>query len=318
MDFKTKIKVAILDFLKKNGKKILIILAIWGIVFLINQFLKSRPKQLEISNSYKPNNPVIDITKDVPKKYIDSIYTTIEKYVDYCNKKEYENAYNMLYEDCKEYNFNNKLQNFVYYVDSIFPEEKIFSIQNFSNVGNVYIYDLTLTQDIEATGTSDGYDPYKERIALIEDNGSFKISTQSYIGRKSYNLIYEDDYIKVKVNYKDMGYSKEEYHLTVTNKTDSFVIISDGSVKSEVTLDLGDQERNATNVLNMLNYLKANETKDFQFIFTKFFDDNKEPEELKLNLIRVADKYKPEEEEDVTQDAYKVYSANIKLNNNAN
>ena len=311
MNFRTRIKTSIVDFFKNHGKKLLIIFIVWIIIILINQYLKNRPKEIEISNSYKPNNPIIDITKDVPKKYIDKIYATVEQFVDYCNKKEYENAYNMLYDDCKEYNYENNLLVFKSYVDTIFPEEKTFSIQNFSNVGNVYIYDLTLLQDIEATGTTDGYEPYTERIALIEYEGEFKLSLQSYIGKQTYSSIYEDDYIKVKVKSKDMGYSSEEYHITVSNKTDSYIIISDGSVKNEVTLDIGDQERNATNVLNNINYVSPNGTKDMDFVFTKFFDDNKDPNELRLNLIRVMNVYDGEEE--TTSNSDKVYSANIKL-----
>ena len=111
----------------------------------------------------------------------------------------------MLTEECKEYLYGG-LDLFKEYVDSIFTTTKIYNLQNYSNVDGIYIYDIVITDDIESTGTTGGYEPYKEKIAVRKENNIFKISNQGFIRTQEYNKVAEDDYLRVTVNSKDMSY----------------------------------------------------------------------------------------------------------------
>lgn len=192
-------------------------------------------------------------------------------------------------------------------------------MQNYSNVGKIYIYTLTILDDIEATGTTnsdDGegnYEKYQEKIALKKVDNEFKISNNNFIQTEEVNKTTEDDYLKITVTSKDESYSMEGYNLTITNKTNGYALISDGTVNNEVQLDIGDQQRKALNISNGQFYVGPGETKKMTFIFRKYFDDGKDGTEIRLNLIRLLKTFKGEDGEDTVQNASKVYSLNVKL-----
>ena len=311
MNLNARITIAIKNFFKKYGRIILIVFVIWLIVFIINQHLKNLPKEIKLDTTYEPDTPIIDDGGNVPKRYQENINTTIDKYFKYCNSKEYENAYNMLTEDCKKYLYGD-ISLFTEYVDSIFNTNKTYNIQNYSNVNDIYIYDINILDDIESTGTTGGYEPYKEKIALrIEDN-EFKISNQGFIESKVYNKVSEDDYLRITVKSKDISYRKEGYNVTIQNKSDKYIDIIDNSLNAEVTLNLGDQKRSVTNYSNAMLVLNPNSTEDIVFIFDKFYDDQKEPTQLCLETIRILDNYIINME-NTNEQAERVYSHNISL-----
>ena len=126
----------------------------------------------------------------------------------------------MLTEDCKSYLYSNSIDEFREYVDEVYNKSKIYNIQNYSNVGNVYIYNIRIIDDIMSSGTTGGYETYQEKIALMSENGEMKIANQGYIGKEIFsNIVGEDDYLKVKVLSKNMSYAREEYTVQINNKT---------------------------------------------------------------------------------------------------
>ena len=48
MNFKTKMTLAIRDFIKDYGKPTLIVLAVWFIIFTLNQYLITKPKEIKL------------------------------------------------------------------------------------------------------------------------------------------------------------------------------------------------------------------------------------------------------------------------------
>ena len=59
MNNRAKIRIAIRNFFKSQGRIIFVIFIIWLIVFLINQYLKSIPKEIQMSNTYTPDSPIV-------------------------------------------------------------------------------------------------------------------------------------------------------------------------------------------------------------------------------------------------------------------
>ncbi len=312
MNLNGKITIAIRNFFKKYGRIILIVLVIWLIVFIINQYLKKYPKEKSMINTYKPDSPIINDGGSVPKKYVENINQTVEKYFNYCNTKNYEQAYNILTDQCKEYLYDNDLLLFQEYVDSIFTQNKIYNLQNYSNIDDIYVYDLVILDDIESTGTTEGYEPYKEKIALRKEGNEFRISNQGYIESKTYTKFAEDENLKVTIKSKDISYSREGYNVTLTNKTDKYLVLSDNTLRKEITLNLGDQKRGVINYANTSLVLSPGETRDEVFIFDKFYDDQKDPTEICIEDVRILDEYF-ENDEDTAGNASRMYSYTIKL-----
>lgn len=312
MNLNGRITIAIRNFFKKYGRIILIVFVIWLIIFLINQYLKKFPKEASLINTYAPDSPIIDDGGSVPKKYVETINQTVETYFNYCNTKNYEQAYNMLTDQCKEYLYGNDISLFQEYVDSIFTQSKIYNLQNYSNIEDTYVYDLVILDDIESTGTTEGYEPYKEKIALRKEDNDFKISNQGFIESITYNKVAEDENLKVTVKSKDVSYTREGYNVTITNKTDKYIVLVDNTLNKEITLNLGDQKRGAVNYSNASLVLDPGETTKEVFIFDKFYDNQKDPIEISLEDVRILDEY-TETNEDTAGTASRMYSYNIAL-----
>lgn len=310
MNFNSRITIAISRFFRKHGTLILVIFVVWLALFLINQHLKRQPREIASTNTYTPDRAIMDENGNVPTKYRDEIKSVIQRYFDYCKSHDYTSAYNLLTTDCKEFLYNNNIAIFQDYISSIVDETKTYYIQNYSNADDVYIYDLHILDDIEITGGTGGYSEHKEKIAIKKENSEFKISNQGYIGKKSVEVSEEDENMKIRVVSKDISYQKEAYNLSITNKTDKFILISDGTYTDSVTLNLGDQKRNATNTASTTFLITPNTTKNLSFVFDKFADDEKKPTELNLNDVRIYDTYNTSLS---AQDASKLYSINISL-----
>ncbi len=310
----TRILLAIRDFWKKHWKVIIIVIVIWVALIIINTYLKNRPEENIALNTYEPDEPVIDFGDEVPEEKKDEVNNIIDTFFNYCNNKEYLNAYNMLTSDCQSYMYNNSVDSFAEYVDSIYTTKKIYNIQNYSNVNNVYIYDMNILDDIMATGTTGGYGKYKEKIALIDVNGEMKVSNQGYIGKATFkNVTGEDQNVKISVLNKNMSYEREEYEVEITNKTDGYILIGNGNVANEITLNLGDQSRPALGIINSNILLAPGQSGIYYLLFDKYFDDGKNPTELDFNLVRVYGNNQDVAEEGLSENANTSYSINIPL-----
>lgn len=315
MNLNSKISIAVTRFFKRYGRLIIIVLIVWIIVVLINTYLKNHKKNNNsLANAYTPDVAVMDDGDlSVPQKYRTDVKQTIDTYFKYCNSQEFENAYNMLSDDCKTFLYQNNLQNFENYVKDIYTGDKKYYIQNYSNIGNKYIYEIHVIDDIEKTGGTGGYKENAEKITVIRNKNDYKISNQGYIENRKYdNIISQTEDMVVKVISKDISYGKEAYNLEITNKTDKYILISDGTYSDEVTLNITDQKRKATNTQNATFLIGPNSTKSLTFIFEKFADDEKEPTEINFNDVRIYEQYntslKPENAENL-------FSFNIKLKN---
>lgn len=310
----TRILLAIRDFWKKYWKYIVIIAVIWIGVIIINNYLKNLPEENIVANTYTPDLPIMDTGESVPEEQREEVNVVIDTFFNYCNSKQYQNAYDMLTTDCKEYVYSDSLAEFKQYVDNLFTTTKIYNIQNYSNVGDVYIYDINILDDILSTGTTGGYQTHREKIALIEEDSTLKISNQGYIGKTMFsNVTGEDQYVKIDVLYKNMSYDREEYAVEITNKTDGYIVLGNGAAANEITLNLGDQMRPALDIVNNNLIIPPGRTTNYFLLFDKYYDDNKNPTELNFNLIRLYGNDAETAQEGSTQNSNLTYSMNVTL-----
>lgn len=281
---------------------------------MINTYLKNRPEEIIATNTYTPDTPVMDTGESVPETVREEVNNTIDTFFNYCNSKQYKSAYDMLTTVCQEYMYSDSLSEFMEYVDSVYTSQKIYNIQNYSNVNDVYIYDINILDDILSTGTTGGYETYKEKIALIEENGVMKISNQGYIGKTTFsNVTGEDQYVKISIMDKNMSYQREEYAVEISNKTDGYLVIGNGNLANEITLNLGDQTRPALDIINNPIILAPGQTTNYFLLFDKYYDDGKTPTEMSFNLIRVFGNDEDLANEGLSSNAYVSYSMNIPL-----
>ena len=285
-DFKLKTN----RFFKKYGKIIAIVAFIWLFIIMVNKFLGDNEVNTKPTTTYEPHVSVLNENSNAPKKVQNSIEEFIEQYVEYCNNGEYENAYNMISDDCKNDNFNTLYQ-FESYVSNKFTNKKIYSIQNYSNFNGKYIYSIKLYDDILATGlTNSSYKYHEEKVtASYDEDKNIVFSVGNFIEKKDIKSVQENDYLKVDVKSKRVRYEFEIYEVKLTNRSEKTIVIENGYVDDEVLLDIGADLRTELDRKDII--LQPNVSKTVNIIFNKFFDDGRDAKYLIFNSIRVVENY---------------------------
>ena len=131
LDFRLKVR----KFFREHKRVIIIIVIIWGLIIAINYFLKGKQEPVKPITTYDPHSPVMDETDKVPDEYKEPINNLIDNYVNYCNNKEYENAYNLLSNEFKS-KYCNTLDGFKSYVDEISLKNDIIPVNKLDNCPN--------------------------------------------------------------------------------------------------------------------------------------------------------------------------------------
>lgn len=306
LDFRLKVR----KFFREHKRVIIIIVIVWGLVIAINYFLKGKQDPVKPITTYDPHSPVMDETGKVPEEYKEPINNLIDNYINYCNNKEYENAYNLLSNEFKG-KYCKTLDEFKSYVDELFDEKKIYNIQNYSNVNNVYVYQLRLLEDILATGTTDGYDYKEEKVVIKEEDGVLKLSLNGYIGEEQLGIIAEDEYMRVNIVKKTIKYDTETYTIEFKNKTNNYIKIADNTQSNEVVLQVGNDKRKAQNLENGNIIVIPNYTYTREITFNKRFDTGEDATAVMFDAIRVL----PEFSSNIDK-AIKLYSLTINLQPN--
>lgn len=310
-----KLRLKVRNFFKKYKNKIFIVLVIWIIILAINYLLGHQKQKVVLNTTYAPHNVVLLSDSEVPENLQNPIEDLIDDYVNKCNKKDYKAAYELLTEECKTHAFNNSLEKFTKYIDSIFAQEKRYSIQNYSNISEQYIYNLKLLNDIITTGlTNESYAYYEEKIAIKKENGQLKLSVNDYMGSKELKNVAEDDYLKIRIESKEQYYDHEIYTVKATNKSDKTAIIFDGLAGEEIYL-VSETDRRALLNADTSLVLIPGETKTAKLTFSKYYDETIPADQIIFNKIRLLTDYtgnEPTEEEQLNK-AERVYSINIQV-----
>ncbi len=293
MEYWTQLRLKASNYVRRNRKKIIILLILWLVVIAVEYYLRNH-QVITLdppSTTYNPYNTVMSNDQEVPKEYQEPISNLIDQYFNYCNNGEYENAYNLITEECRKKNYPT-LEQFQGYVDKVFEgKKKIYNIQSYSTVDNKYIFNIRILDDILANGTNDGYYYYEEKFVLIEENGEFKLSIAEYIGDEDPEISVEDDNLKVEITKKSIDYKTETYTLQLTNKTDNYLVISDNTIANEISLYLNGDERGPLNMEVAFFSLAPHSKRTQELQFTKFYDEKVNSEKLIFNKVRVLKEY---------------------------
>ncbi|WP_413854714.1 hypothetical protein [Candidatus Ruminimicrobium bovinum] len=311
-------KVMVMQWSKKHKKELIaLVLLAWLILFIINMILKNQAQKIDPpSTSYAPYKLIYSHDDEVvPEETQKNIENLLDKYFNYCNEGEYEEAYKLITSECKKKLYPSFAE-FKGYVDYVFQgKKKIYNIQSLSSVGNKYIYNVRILDDILANGTTDGYYYYEEKFILIEDNGEMKLSIGEYVGDEKLNIRAEDDNMIFEIQSKSVDYETETYTIKITNKTDKYIVISDNTQNNEIILDLGEQTRRPADMEYLSIYVKPNSMTVQEIKFNKFYDNGLKANRLILGNVRILNSY--DSKTGTTQadldSAIKIYGYEIKI-----
>ena len=155
--------------------------------------------------------------KEVSKQQLDNETTAINKFMEYCNNQDFENAYNMITEECKKQMYNSlDIFKQSYYKNVFNGEKKNFTIENWVKD----TYRVNITGDVLATGNVDEYSK-QDYITVKQVNGEYKLNINNYIGYTEINKKTTEKNISMEVIGKNTYKDYETYTFNVTNNTGS-------------------------------------------------------------------------------------------------
>ena len=227
----------------RNKAKILFVLFIAIVIIIINIILQlvihfgkdEEPVQEEsptladtINNNF--NTITMEsadsvLSGDELSSYQIDMAGTIEQFVDYCNAKNVNDAYNMLTEECKQEMYATVESFTNYYYNKVFNgNSKKVNVENW--MGN--IYKVEFTPDFLASGVYSEDNTIQDYIRVIQgEDGQYKLDINSYLGREEINKTSENDYVSITVLRSDTYMDYQTYTFRVTNKTSDEIILDD-------------------------------------------------------------------------------------------
>ena len=315
----TDLRLKLIRFFQNNKYKVYIGIIILTIIIAINIILGRIRDAQPPSTIYEPHTPIISGEKVSSKKVQNEIESKIKEYMDYCKEKNYEPAYNLLSDDCKEYKFKNNIENFKIYVNAMFNGNKIYSIQDYSNKDNVYIYEVSIFEDIMATGmnnkNSDEIDV--DKIVITKDGDNYKMAVDGFINAETVEKISEDENMKVWVEKIITYYDKVIYKVKVKNNTKNSIVIDRGFERDWINVSLNGELRQElkNQYTNYEKVIGGNSINEFNIEFPVYFDESKKPTTLTFSKVYVMERYTGINERWVEEsnNAVKKYSVTINL-----
>ena len=239
----------LLRYWNQNKRKILITIAVIALVIIIIQIANAIVKQQnEAERNRQEQNTQIaqDVTKpsesiitdtELTEKEIEDNSTVIEQFVQYCNQKDTEAAYNLLSDDCKEELYTNSNIFESGYINQIFTNPKNYELELWYENGNYYTYRITYNEgNLLQTGGVSSSNNFIDYITVVKQNDEFKLNINNFIRKEAINKQGNSNNINILVNSKSIYVDYEIYNITVTNNTQNTILLSDGQSVSDICL----------------------------------------------------------------------------------
>ena len=274
----------LIRYWNQNRLKIIIIgIIIVFIIILIqtiNGILESANTDSNTANAVIkdtsiPSESVITGEK-LPEETTNTNVNIIKEFVDYANKKDYQSAYNLLTEECKNELYSTVdlfIQN---YCNKIFNTEKTYKLELWQYTTNTYTYKITYTENnILETGNINSNNNVEDYITVIENSEGSKLNINNFIEKRNINKTQEQEGIQITVNNRYMYTNYEKYSITIKNNTDKNILLSDGLNGNDICLiDNNDTEYDSIlNEIPLINLeINAGMQKTIEVRFYKMYN----------------------------------------------
>ena len=164
---------------------------------------------------------------------------TIKQFVEYCNEGEYELAYNMLTEECKEKIYPSLERFKTVYIDRIFYINRMFTLENWYSSGNYDTYFIRYTEDVLSTGNVNSYDNMSDYITVDRSKDKNYLNISEFVGYEDIGNSKTSNGVKITINKMYMYMNYTILDITVENSSDN--VISIDTKEKNKTLYLYDE-----------------------------------------------------------------------------
>lgn len=286
----------------QNRRKIIIIVAIIAFFIILiqitNSFLKNSNNDTTQKNQIDKSKPIQSIItgETISEEKTDTNVNLIKEFIDYGNSKQYQQAYELLSDDCKA-EFNNDVNIFITnYGNKVFETNKTYKLELWLTASNLYTYQVTYYEDnLLATGGSNINKNIQDYITIEIKGEEEKLNINGFITKKEINKSAKTDDIEIVVNSKKVYKSYEKYNITINNYSDKTILLSEGQNGKDICLlDKNEVNYNSyiNEIINSELIVESKSQKDINIKFNKIYNVYREIEKLKFdNIIADYDYY---------------------------
>lgn len=223
----------------ENREIFFIIIAIIVFFLLIIQVLNSivARQEEEKRNSMTQQNTTVNNTinsepntsvitgEEITRSEATIAANAIKQFVNYCNNKQIENAYNMLTEECKTLIYPS-LESFTEnYYNRIFYINRMYNLENWYDDADLYTYYIKYTEDVLASGNLNSEDNKGDYITVVIKEEGYKLNISSYVGRRIIDQQEGARGVNIKINWIDMYMDYAIANISAQNNTGGTICI---------------------------------------------------------------------------------------------
>lgn len=290
----------LIEYFNKNRKKVLLIILAIVLIIIVSRILNMIIKDNTTEQSKNTVDTIIDTTMPTETIISDTEITmeqaeankeVVETFVSYCNNKEYENAFNLLTNECKLNVFSGNIDNFINnYCNKIFETSKTYNLEAWYDYDEDITYKITyLENNILETGGANIDDlNYVDYITVINKYNTKLLNISEFVRETSISKHVSKQNIDIQVNKMQIFVNYVIYSFKVKNNTDRPILLSDYSDSKQICLV---SEYNSENIsyLNELPItsliINAGEEKVINIKFDKVYGSGAKTDSIKFKNI---------------------------------
>lgn len=248
---------------------------------------ENKTNTTNVSNVYKPNETVIS-GGNVSQPEQEKNENVIEQFVQYCNQKNIQKAYDLLTIECKDELYPTINSFKTNYVDKKFNIPRQYSMQSWY-ADRVTTYKVVLTEDMLATGNVQTVNALEEYITIVNTNEGAKLNINNYIERSGFNNKQNNrSGVTIQVKSKDVYKDYEIYTIQVKNQTQNAILLSERSSTNSMYIQSksGGQYRGLTYELSEVDLVvNPGNSKEIKVKFNKMYNPSTRITNMTINNI---------------------------------
>lgn len=256
-------------------KAIGIIAVILITIQILNQLAKKElEKRREETETIDYGKDISAVTQEKKNKYEYSSQKEImEEFVNYCNEENYEEAYNLLTDDCKETLYPNIDIFIENYCKTNFETKKTCSFQTWSE--NTYLVEIR--ENIMATGNYVEGQSLQDYFTIVNN----KININGFIQKIQYESTQTEGDIRIKLNSLDIYKDYVIANITFINQTQHNAMLN--TLEKDENIEITDE--NGIKYFSIISELTENDVTaipgEVKQIPIRFFITKRKDQEFK-------------------------------------
>lgn len=291
------------SFWNNNKSKIFNLAKVLGLVILlgfafaktVGMLVSSDTTNTASKEAYTPEQTVI-LGTNISEEKFEEQNSLVKSFVDYCNEQNYEEAYNLLTEDCKEKiypslsDFENK------YCKRIFTEKREYNLQSWINNGKYNTYRVRFTGDIIGNGSYDNSENYEDYITIVTNDEGQKLNINGYIKTEEINKETKNDKIQAVAKEVDTYMDYVTYKVSIKNISENDILLDELNTKNDINLigtNSSSYKLSSNNLMQRQLLVTKNMRKDISLTFNKQYGSDVRGSYIEFsNVIEDYNEYK--------------------------